>query len=170
MEEQRREVQLKHEAEYEKALVELKDEIRDKEGDEIIENMKEDIRKWYMSEKDEFQKFPDYPSDDEGGSGAIFHPELQPDYVENGDQVNQSEKEESSSKKDKKATASTKEDKSQAEKKGKEDTDDEGYKLTVSEFVKGLKNCDKIFTGKSWNFFLSICVILSSIILSYYLC
>ena len=151
MEAQRREVQLKHEAEYEKALVELKDEIRDKEGDEIIETMKEDIRKWYMSEKDEFQKFPDYPSDDEGGSGAIFHPELQPDYVENGEgQINQSEKEESSSKKDKKATASTKEDKSAAEKKGKEDTDDEGYKLTVSEFVKGLKNCDKVFTGNSF--------------------
>ena len=63
---------------------------------------------------------------------------------------NCSEKEESSSKKDKKATASTKEDKSAAEKKGKEDTDDEGYKLTVSEFVKGLKNCDKVFTGNSF--------------------
>ena len=159
MEVQRRKVQAKHEIEYQKALVEVKEEIREKEGDEIVENMKEEIRNWFQADKDETGKFPDYPSDDEGGSGAIFHPELQSDYeADEGALINQSEKEESSSKKDKKGAAaaaaaaagggSTKEDKSSADKKGKEDDDDEGYKLTVSEFVKGLKAADKTFVGK----------------------
>ena len=76
MEEERRILQTKHEVEYHKALDQIKDDIREKEGDEIIEQMKEDIRNWYMAEKDETGKFPDYPSDEEGGSGAIFHPEL----------------------------------------------------------------------------------------------
>lgn len=161
MEEQRRKVQLEHEKEYERALVEVKDTIREKETDEIVEKMKEEIRNWFMEEKEELGKLPDYPSDEEGGSGAIFHPELQPDYEENGTAINQSEKEESSSKKDKKNSAaaaggSSKEDKSAggADKKaGKEDDDDEGFKLTVSEFVKGLKAADKTFVGKCTIFF-----------------
>lgn len=152
MEIQRRKVQAEHEMEYEKALVEVKDELREREGDEIIENMKEEIRNWFQTDKEETGKFPDYPSDEEGGSGAVFHPELQPDYVENGAAANQSEKEEASSKKEKKgATNSSKDDKSSGDKKGgKEvgDDYDEGYKLTVSEFVKGLKAADKIFSGK----------------------
>ena len=148
MEEERRKVQIEHEKEYEKALVEIKDDIREKESDEIVEKMKEEIRNWFQEEKEEFQKFPEYPSDDEGGSGAIFHPELQPDYEENGAAANQSDKEESTSKKDKKSV-SAKEDKSgaAADKKGKEDTDEEGYKMTESEFVKGLKAADKTFLG-----------------------
>ena len=51
MEEQRRELQAKHEEEYQKALDEIKDDIREKEGHDIIENMKEDIRQWFNTEK-----------------------------------------------------------------------------------------------------------------------
>ena len=124
--------------------MDVKEEIREKEGDEIVENMKEEIRNWFQQDKDETGKFPDYPSDEEGGSGAIFHPELQPDYEENGAVVNQSDKEESTSKKEKKGK-----EESTADKKGKEDDDEEGFKLTMSEFVKGLKAADKTFTGKT---------------------
>jgi hypothetical protein len=151
MEVSRRQVQIDNEIEYQKALVEIKDEIREKEGDEIVEKMKEECRDWFQEDKEETGKFPDYPSDDEGGSGAIFHPELQPDYEENQDAaINQSDKEESSSKKAKagKEGNSSKEDKSGADKKGKEDSDDDGFKLTESEFVKGLKAADKTFVGK----------------------
>ena len=151
MEVSRRQVQIDNEVEYQKALVEIKDEIRDKEGDEIVEKMKEEIRDWFQEDKEETGKFPDYPSDDEGGSGAVFHPELQPDYEENQDAaINQSDKEESTSKKAKagKEGNSSKEDKSGADKKGKEDSDDDGFKLTESEFVKGLKAADKTFVGR----------------------
>ena len=151
MEGSRRQVQIDNEVEYQKALVEIKDEIREKEGDEIVEKMKEEIRDWFQEDKEETGKFPDYPSDDEGGSGAVFHPELQPDYEENQDAaINQSDKEESTSKKAKagKEGNSSKEDKSGADKKGKEDSDDDGFKLTESEFVKGLKAADKTFVGR----------------------
>jgi len=148
MEVSRRQVQIDNEVEYQKALVEIKDEIREKEGDEIVEKMKEECRDWFQEDKEETGKFPDYPSDDEGGSGAVFHPELQPDYEENQEAaINQSDKEESSSKKTKpgKEGNSSKDDKSGADKKGKEDSDDDGFKLTESEFVKGLKAADKTF-------------------------
>ena len=144
-------MQIDNEVEYQKALVEIKDEIREKEGDEIVEKMKEECRDWFQEDKEETGKFPDYPSDDEGGSGAVFHPELQPDYEENQDAaINQSDKEESTSKKAKagKEGNSSKEDKSGADKKGKEDSDDDGFKLTESEFVKGLKAADKTFVGR----------------------
>jgi hypothetical protein len=51
MEERRRQVQEEHEHLYEKALVEIKDDIREKDGDEMIENMKDEIRDWFQSEK-----------------------------------------------------------------------------------------------------------------------
>ena len=152
MEEERRKLQVKHEAEYQKALVEIKDEIHEIEGDEIVEKMKEDVRQWFVEDKDETGKFPDYPSEDEGGSGAVFHPELQPDYEENGANINEPEKEEAASKEKKKG--GSKEEKGGAggasggDKKGKEDDDEEGIKLTESEFIKGLKNADKNFVGK----------------------
>ena len=33
-----------------------------------------------FSFRNETGKFPDYPSDEEGGSGAVFHPELHADH------------------------------------------------------------------------------------------
>lgn len=149
MEEKRRSLQAKHEDEYQKALVAVKDELREKEGDEIVENMKEEIRNWFQADKDETGKFPDYPSDEEGGSGAIFHPELQADYIENGEEkTEKSQKEDTSSKKDKKGGSSKDDKVSGGDKKTTKEDEDDGFKLTVSEFVKGLKAADKIFTGK----------------------
>ena len=51
MEERRRQVQEDHELEYQKALVEIKEDIREKEGDEMIETMKDEIRDWFQNDK-----------------------------------------------------------------------------------------------------------------------
>ena len=51
IEERRRKVQEDHELEYEKALVQIKEDIREKEGDEMIESMKDEIRDWFINEK-----------------------------------------------------------------------------------------------------------------------
>ncbi len=51
IEDERRAVQEKHQSEYERALVDLKDELRDKEGQEIEEDMKEQIRKWFFEDR-----------------------------------------------------------------------------------------------------------------------
>ena len=53
----------------------VKEEMRESEGEEIEEEMQNEIRKWFFAERDDQGKFPEYPSDDEGGSAAIFHPE-----------------------------------------------------------------------------------------------
>ena len=51
MEDQRRKIQVDHEIEYQKALVEIKEEIREKEGDDIVEKMKQEIRDWFQEDK-----------------------------------------------------------------------------------------------------------------------
>ena len=122
--------------------------------------------------RDETGKFPDYPSDEEGGSAIIFNPELRAKMLGEGESW---EREESSSsdeeggasnkkKADDKKGSGTKEaDKnaaagggSAADKKnsaggaaGATEEDESGYRLAKSEFVKGLRSADKQFYGIS---------------------
>jgi hypothetical protein len=51
MEAKRRETQVEHDNAYQKALVEIKEELREKEGDDMIESMKNEIREWFHAEK-----------------------------------------------------------------------------------------------------------------------
>ena len=51
MEERRRQIQEDHELDYQKALVQIKEELREKEGDEMVETMKDEIRDWFQNEK-----------------------------------------------------------------------------------------------------------------------
>ena len=46
------------------------------QGPDLHEGMKDQIRDWFNKEKEEQGKFPDYPSDEEGGSNLIFNPDL----------------------------------------------------------------------------------------------
>ena len=47
----RRELQVEYQGEYERALVEVKDELTEKEGPDLTENMKDEIREWFNKEK-----------------------------------------------------------------------------------------------------------------------
>ena len=47
----RRELQVEYQGEYERALVEVKDELTEKEGPDLTENMKDEIRDWFNKEK-----------------------------------------------------------------------------------------------------------------------
>ena len=51
MEERRRQIQEDHELDYQKALIQIKEELREKEGDEMVETMKDEIRDWFQNEK-----------------------------------------------------------------------------------------------------------------------
>ena len=101
-------------------------------------------------------KFPEYPSDEEGGSAVIFDPELQAQYrgemVGRHDSDDSEDEDNGGGKKDKeKDKKQGKEDKKgDADKKGaKEGEEDEhGFKLGRSEFVKGLRDADREFHGK----------------------
>ena len=47
----RRELQVEYQAEYERALVEVKEDLTEKEGPDLTENMKDEIREWFNKEK-----------------------------------------------------------------------------------------------------------------------
>ncbi|XP_023330690.1 IQ and AAA domain-containing protein 1 isoform X2 [Eurytemora carolleeae] len=125
----RREKQMEHEASYKKSLLDIKEEIRDAEGPDLTEKMKDDIRKWFWEEKDEQGRFPDYPSDDEGGSNAVFHPE----------NVYQSSEMD---------FGKRKEERGKKEEKGrKEEIEEEelGFRLQPSQFFTNIKAADAEF-------------------------
>ena len=47
----RRELQVEYRKEYEAALVDVKDALRETEGPELTEKMKDEIREWFNKEK-----------------------------------------------------------------------------------------------------------------------
>ena len=47
----RRELQVEYHAEYERALVDVKEDLMEKDGPELTENMKDEIRGWFNKEK-----------------------------------------------------------------------------------------------------------------------
>merc|ERR1712080_297350 len=68
----RRVVQLENEREYQKALVSIKEKLKDVEGPEMRESMQDQIRQWFIESRDATGKFPEYPTEEEGGSALIF--------------------------------------------------------------------------------------------------
>uniref|UniRef100_A0A8C1YFC3 IQ motif containing with AAA domain 1 n=1 Tax=Cyprinus carpio TaxID=7962 RepID=A0A8C1YFC3_CYPCA len=65
-------VQEGHEAEYQKALVNIKESVRSVNGHDIKESLQEQIRQWFIECRDATGKFPDFPSPEVGGSASIF--------------------------------------------------------------------------------------------------
>ena len=47
----RRELQVEYQAEYDRALVDVKEDLIEKEGPDLTENMKDEIREWFNKEK-----------------------------------------------------------------------------------------------------------------------
>merc|ERR1712176_941299 len=68
----RRITQEQHEIEYQQALVSIKDKLRETDGPDMKETMQDQIRQWFIECRDATGKFPDYPTEEEGGSAAIF--------------------------------------------------------------------------------------------------
>ena len=104
-------------------------------------------------------KFPDYPSDEEGGSAVIFDADLAAQYrgemIGRADTDDSDDEDNGGGKKDKKEKDKKKEEKDdkkgEADKKGAKEgaeDDEHGFKLGRSEFVKGLREADREFHGK----------------------
>ena len=75
-------------------------------------------------------KFPDYPSDEEGGSALIFNPESVLTCDSDGEGIKKDEK----GKKE--------------EKKEGEEEEEKGFRLPPSDFLDSIKAGEKSFTGK----------------------
>uniref|UniRef100_A0A674DDQ9 IQ motif containing with AAA domain 1 n=1 Tax=Salmo trutta TaxID=8032 RepID=A0A674DDQ9_SALTR len=68
----RRLVQEENEAEYQRALVSIKESVRTVDGPDLRETLQEQIRQWFIECRDATGKFPDFPNAEDGGSTAIF--------------------------------------------------------------------------------------------------
>ncbi|KAL2089973.1 hypothetical protein ACEWY4_014661 [Coilia grayii] len=69
---QRRQKQSEYEEDYQTAIITITDKIRDLEGPDIKETMKDQIRQWFIECHDATGAFPDYPEEEDGGSALIF--------------------------------------------------------------------------------------------------
>ncbi|KAL5266277.1 hypothetical protein ACHWQZ_G003637 [Mnemiopsis leidyi] len=145
-EEERVLIQAQHEREYQDALVNIKEKIREAEGPDIKENMQDQIRQWFIETRDATGKFPDYPSDDEGGSAAIFKTKN----GEGGEDGAEGEGGKKKGKKGKKKKGEKKEKKKKGKKKGGKGKegggdDEEGFKMVPSMFIPGIEEASSTY-------------------------
>ncbi|XP_027696911.1 IQ and AAA domain-containing protein 1-like [Vombatus ursinus] len=71
-EELRRQRQKQKELEYEEAITEVRKRLKDTEGPDMQEEMKEQIRQWFIECHDLTGQFPEFPDEEMGGSQVIF--------------------------------------------------------------------------------------------------
>uniref|UniRef100_A0A8C1E123 IQ motif containing with AAA domain 1 n=2 Tax=Cyprinus carpio TaxID=7962 RepID=A0A8C1E123_CYPCA len=114
-------VQEGHEAEYQKALVNIKESVRSVNGHDIKESLQEQIRQWFIECRDATGKFPDFPSPEVEGSACIFAQKT-PGQVINPIKEERQKKKKSKGEKDKKGNDRKKKGKMKG-KKGKGDTE-----------------------------------------------
>ena len=72
VEEKRRERLITHEIEYQRALVDIKQNLIETKGPEIREQLQDQIRQWFIECRDNSGKFPDYPAEEDGGSAKVY--------------------------------------------------------------------------------------------------
>ena len=100
--------------------------------------------------REEQGKFPDYPSDEEGGSALIFHPGRQlffhlfifHVYFSSPETVHALDS-------DGETTKGKEEKGKKEEKKEGEEEEEKGFRLGPSDFLDSLKGGEKDFTGKT---------------------
>ncbi|OAF66774.1 IQ and AAA domain-containing protein 1 [Intoshia linei] len=114
--EKRRQMQDIQQEEYERTLVSVKERIFETEGADIKEEMKDQIRQWFLECRDATGKLADYPNEEDGGSASLFR-NISPEELE---QELAAKKEEKGKKKEKKEKEKKK-TKKQADNKGDED-------------------------------------------------
>uniref|UniRef100_A0A3Q2DG02 ATPase AAA-type core domain-containing protein n=1 Tax=Cyprinodon variegatus TaxID=28743 RepID=A0A3Q2DG02_CYPVA len=64
--------QKKHEEDYLKSVEQILKQLRETESQDMSNTMKNQIRQWFYECRDTTGVFPDYPSEEDGGSALIF--------------------------------------------------------------------------------------------------
>nr|XP_057930400.1 dynein regulatory complex protein 11 isoform X1 [Doryrhamphus excisus]XP_057930401.1 dynein regulatory complex protein 11 isoform X1 [Doryrhamphus excisus] len=131
-----RKKQKEHEDDYQKSVVAITNHLRELEGQDIAENMKEQIRQWFLECRNLTGNFPDFPDEDEGGSALLF---AEKDYQQLIEELAELEEEASGKKKDDKKKEETKKT------KGKDAEEDEGLMMLPSAFLAELEMGNKAF-------------------------
>ncbi|KAM4698591.1 dynein regulatory complex protein 11 [Rhinophrynus dorsalis] len=159
----RSELQEQHEAEYQHALVQIKDTIRETEGLDMKETLQDQIRQWFIECRHATGKFPDFPDEEDGGSKVIFAQKT-PEQVAAELAAKKEAKDKKKKEKGKKEKTKKKEkkekEKSKGKKgkgKGKEEEEEEGWKMNPSHFLPDLASANQTYQGvwqhrdESWN-------------------
>ncbi|NP_083398.2 dynein regulatory complex protein 11 isoform 1 [Mus musculus] len=154
----RDEVQLKHEQDYQEALVNIKEDLKMLEGPDIKEHLQDQIRQWFIECRNLTGTFPDYPNEEDGGSALIFSNKT-PEQVM-GDIIATQEEEEKLKKKKKKEDKENKGKKGKKEKKEKKEKkdEDEEWKMSPSLFLQLMEEGNSLYKDiwlnkdESWNF------------------
>ncbi|RZF48213.1 hypothetical protein LSTR_LSTR006180 [Laodelphax striatellus] len=129
----RRIQQIEYQNDFEKALVEEKEEIRKHKGGQMTEDIRDEVRNWFMSYKNQTGKFPDFPSEEAGGSALIFSRTVTESEISKSTAPSSKE----SKGKEKKGKKGSK-DKDDAKKKKSEEDEDPGFKMGPSNFLADL--------------------------------
>uniref|UniRef100_A0A8C7LH25 IQ motif containing with AAA domain 1 n=1 Tax=Oncorhynchus kisutch TaxID=8019 RepID=A0A8C7LH25_ONCKI len=154
----RRLVQEENEAEYQRALVSIKESVRAVDGPDLRETLQEQIRQWFIECRDATGKFPDFPNAEDGGSTAIFAQKT-PDQVAAELAAKEEEKEkkrkdninkDKKGGKDRKDQKKDKKRRSKQKKGGKEEGEEEekGWKMPPSNFLPTVVEGNKMYKGE----------------------
>ncbi|KAM6945370.1 dynein regulatory complex protein 11 [Aplochiton taeniatus] len=150
----RRLTQDQHQAEYHRALEEVKESVLTVEEADIKETLQEQIRQWFMECRDATGKFPDFPNAEDGGSASIFAKKT-PEQVAAELAAKEEEKERKRRSKGKKEKAGKDRKDKKKDKKGKgkgrkrkedaEKEDEERWKIPPSHFLPTVKEGAKMY-------------------------
>ncbi|KAF4072664.1 hypothetical protein AMELA_G00265580 [Ameiurus melas] len=125
----RKKKQEEHEEDYQKALNSIYMNLRETEGPDMTEMMKDQIRQWFTEYHDATGSFPEYPDEEQGGSASIFTNKTPEQLMEEAEEANKTQKGKGT-----KVTG-----------KGEEEKEP-GLKLLPSEFLSELQTGHKTFT------------------------
>ncbi|XP_039377136.1 IQ and AAA domain-containing protein 1-like isoform X5 [Mauremys reevesii] len=123
--------QADYEAEYQQAMVSIREGLYEVEGPDMREEMKEQLRQWFIECHDLTGRFPEFPDEEIGGSSILFA-EKTPEQVKAELDLLEAE---GQRKKDKKKDKEKTKEGKQKKGKDKKQEEDEGLKLALSKFL-----------------------------------
>ncbi|XP_071399760.1 dynein regulatory complex protein 11 [Centroberyx affinis] len=129
--------QEEHEEDFQRSIVTITNKLRDVEGPDMSETMKDQIRQWFVECHDATGSFPDYPDEEDGGSALIFAEKTPQQLME---EIAAKEEEDANNK------PKGKEEKKEKKGKGKDGEEEEaGLKMLPSAFLSDLEVGNKTF-------------------------
>ncbi|KAM4024299.1 dynein regulatory complex protein 11 isoform 2-T2 [Anomaloglossus baeobatrachus] len=155
-------LQEQYEADFQHALVQIKDTIRETEGLDIKETLQDQIRQWFIECRHATGKFPDFPDEEDGGSKAIFAQKTPEEVAAElaAKEEAKDKKKKEKGKKEKKKKGKKEKDKAKGKKgKGKEEEEEPGWKMKPSQFLPDVSSANDTYEGvwlnrkESWNLF-----------------
>ncbi|XP_030065024.1 dynein regulatory complex protein 11 [Microcaecilia unicolor] len=153
-------IQEDHEIEYQQALVQIKDTLKEIEGPDIKGSLQDVIRQWFIECRHATGTFPDFPTNKAGGSTSLFAQKTPEQVVaEIAAKEEERARKNRGKKKGKKLKVKKKDKtKGKGKRKGKDEEEEHGWKMAPSHFLPDIAGGHQTFKDiwqyrdESWNF------------------